>query len=119
MKTFSAFLAAIILRFCISAQQSNSSDSAASSKSGPASYVETKPRETGGKVEVPPEKKRPITIPKISTPPVIDGKIDEEIWKQAAVFKDFYQTGPGYNTPPSRPTEVYMVYDEKNLYVAF
>src|SRR5947207_1029908 len=113
MKIFIAFLAVIILSFCISAQQSNSSDSAASSKSSPASSVATKSRETGGKVEVPPEKKSPITIPKISTPPVIDGKIDEEVWQRAAVFKDFYQTGPGYNTPPSRPTEVYMVYDEK------
>src|SRR5207248_3943595 len=119
MKIFSAILAVILLTISISAQQSSSSDTAASSKSTGTSSVETKTREEGGKVETPPEKKRPIVIPKISTPPVIDGKIDEEIWQRAAVFKDFYQTGPGYNTAPSRPTEVYMVYDEKNLYVAF
>jgi hypothetical protein len=52
-------------------------------------------------------------------PPVIDGKIDEEIWKNAAIFKDFYQTYPGDNIAPSKPTEVYMVYDEKHLYIAF
>ena len=72
-----------------------------------------------GKVEVPPEKARPVSIPMADTAPVIDGRLDEEIWKHAAVFKDFYQTGPGYNTDPSKPTEVYMVYDERNLYVAF
>jgi len=74
---------------------------------------------TGGKVEVPAEKKRPVKIPKIEVAPVIDGKPDEEIWKQAAVFKDFYQTNPGYNTAPSKPTEVYVVYDERHLYIAF
>ncbi|MBK7707485.1 MAG: carbohydrate binding family 9 domain-containing protein [Acidobacteria bacterium] len=73
----------------------------------------------GSKVEVPAEKRGSIKIPFIETGPSIDGKPDEEIWKQAAVFKDFYQTNPGYNTAPSKPTEVYMVYDEKNLYIAF
>jgi len=72
-----------------------------------------------GKVVVPAEKAVPIVIPKMSIPLVIDGKIDEDIWKEAAVFKDFIQTGPGDNVPPSKPTEVYMMYDEKNLYIAF
>lgn len=72
-----------------------------------------------GNVPVPPEKSRPINIPKVSSALIIDGKVDEEIWKEAAVFKDFYQTGPGDNVAPSRPTEVYMIYDEKHLYIAF
>jgi hypothetical protein len=70
-------------------------------------------------VIIPPEKARPIKIPKIETPPTIDGKPDEEIWKQAAVFKDFYQTSPGDNTEASKPTEVMVMYDEKNFYIAF
>lgn len=72
-----------------------------------------------GNVPVPPEKARPINIPKVASTLVIDGKVDEDIWKEAAVFKDFYQTGPGDNVAPSRPTEVYMIYDEKYLYIAF
>ena len=68
---------------------------------------------------VPPEKAVPIPIPKVAIPVTIDGRIDEEIWKTAAVFKDFYQTYPGDNTEPSKPTEVYVVYDEKHLYIAF
>ena len=72
-----------------------------------------------GNVPVPPEKARAITIPKIGAGLTIDGKIDEEAWLNAAVFKDFIQTGPGDNVPPSKPTEVYMMYDEKHLYVAF
>jgi len=50
---------------------------------------------------------------------VIDGKLDDEIWKKAAVLKDFYQTQPGDNIAPSKPTEVLIGYDPKFLYIAF
>lgn len=71
------------------------------------------------KVVVPPEKASPIVIPKIDKPPVIDGKLDDEVWKQGVVLKDFYQRSPGDNIAPSRPTEVIIAYDPKNLYFAF
>lgn len=74
---------------------------------------------SGGKVILPPEKTAPVRIPLFTAPPVIDGKLDDEAWKQAAVFKDFYQTAPGDNIAPSKPTIAYVGYDEKNLYIAF
>src|SRR6267142_2564908 len=52
-------------------------------------------------VEMPREKEQPVRIPRIDKPPVIDGKLDDEVWKQAAVLKDFYQTNPGDNSAPS------------------
>lgn len=70
-------------------------------------------------VVIPPEKAKPITVPKLFSGITIDGRVVEEDWKTAAVFKDFYQTFPGDNTSPSRPTEVYLMYDEKHLYIAF
>lgn len=73
----------------------------------------------GQKPEVSPEKANPVKIPKIEIPPIIDGKLDEEIWKTAAVLKDFYQTSPGNNIPPSKQTEAYAMYDEKNFYIGF
>jgi len=85
----------------------------------PAVSASTGSKDRNGKVIVPPEKLRPIVIPKLGAAIVIDGKPDEDAWKSAAVFKDFYQTAPGNNTPPSKPTEVLMLYDEHNLYVAF
>src|SRR4051812_46155678 len=63
--------------------------------------------------------RKPVIIPKIDTAPVIDGKPDDEIWKQAAVFKDFRRVFADDNIVPSKPTEAYVAYDEKNLYVAF
>lgn len=71
------------------------------------------------KFNVASEKLKPIKIPKIEAPIVIDGKPNEEIWKKSFVFKDFYQIAPGDNIEASKPTEVYVVYDEKNLYIAF
>jgi len=68
---------------------------------------------------VPPEKSKPVVIPKFDKPPVIDGKLDEEVWQKAVVLKDFYQIQPGDNTPPSKPTEVLLGFDPKFLYIAF
>src|SRR5215208_6060115 len=70
-------------------------------------------------IALPPEKARPVVIPRFDKSPTIDGKLDDEIWKTAVVFKDFYQTNPGDNIAPSKPTEVMMGFDSKFLYMAF
>jgi Domain of unknown function (DUF5916)/Carbohydrate family 9 binding domain-like len=72
-----------------------------------------------GSVVIPPEKAKPITVPRFEKPPVIDGKLDDAVWQSAAVLKDFYQIQPGDNLPPSKPTEVLIGYDPKFLYIAF
>ncbi len=64
-------------------------------------------------------KEGPVHIPRLETPPVIDGVLDDAIWQNAAVFGDFLQTQPGDNVAPTHPTEFMMGYDSKNLYVAF
>ena len=70
-------------------------------------------------VALPLEKTQPVRMPRFDKPPVIDGKLDDEIWKQAVVLKDFYQVQPGDNIAPSKPTEVMLGYDPKFLYIAF
>src|SRR6266576_3730693 len=70
-------------------------------------------------IVLPPEKAQPVRMPRFDKPPVIDGKLDDEIWKQAKVLKDFYQVQPGDNIAPSKPTEVMLGYDSKFIYVAF
>ena len=68
---------------------------------------------------LPTEKTRPAAIPRFESAPTIDGKLDDNIWTSAAVFKDFYQTQPGDNIAPSKPTEVFVGYDSKFLYLGF
>ena len=70
------------------------------------------------KVEVPPEKQKPIVIPRLDKPPVIDGHLNEDEWREAVVLKNFYQTNPGDNTEPTKPTVVYLGYDSKFFYLA-
>src|SRR3989440_6459110 len=70
-------------------------------------------------VIIPPEKAKPIQVPRFDAPPVIDGKLDDAVWKKAAVFKDFYQTNPGDNVAPTAPTEMMMGYDARTLYLGF
>jgi hypothetical protein len=66
-----------------------------------------------------PEKANPVSVKRFETAPVIDGKLDEEVWKQAAVFKNFIQNRPGDLIAPSKQTEAMIGYDAKFLYVAF
>src|SRR3954447_3850825 len=106
MKYVLSFLALSILTLSAAGQQAASAGAGSTSMSGASGGGTSAPR--SGKVELPPEKARPMRVPLTTAAPVIDGRLDEEVWKQAAVFKDFYQTGPGYNTQPSKPTEVYM-----------
>ena len=60
-----------------------------------------------------------VTVPKFASSPIIDGKLGDDIWKQAAILKDLIQTQPGDNIRASKPTEVFLGYDERNFYVAF
>lgn len=118
MKLFRLVIVSAI--FCVAAFSQESSVAAVTTfatPAAPASASLEKPKSS--KVELPPEKRAAISIVKASVKPVIDGKVDEEVWNLAPVFKDFYQTYPGDNTAPSKPTEVRILYDEKNLYVAF
>src|SRR5262252_8846076 len=78
-----------------------------------------KPAAPSSKTSLPPEKSAPVHMPRFEKPPVIDGKLDDEVWKNAAVLGDFIQVQPGDNIAPSKRTEVLLGYDAKFLYIAF
>src|SRR5229473_1637575 len=81
------------------------------------SKAAARPAKSG--IVLPPEKAQPVRLPVFEKPPVIDGKLDDDVWKQAVVLKDFYQVQPGDNIAPSKPTEVMLGRDAKFLYIAF
>ena len=70
-------------------------------------------------VTLPPEKANPVRLARFEKPPVVDGKLDDEVWKRAVVLKDFYQTNPGDNIAPSKQTEALVGFDAKFLYLGF
>ena len=46
----------------------------------------------------------------------IDGVLDEEGWKGAPVATDFIEWRPNAGNPESNKTEVYILYDNSNIY---
>lgn len=50
--------------------------------------------------------------------PVIDGRVEDEEWRAAPVFRDFVQSFPRLGEAPSQRTEARVLYDAHNLYVS-
>ncbi len=53
-----------------------------------------------------------------TAPPVIDGRLNDQCWKNGSWTGNFYQWMPNENDKPSYPTEFNIQYDDKNLYIA-
>lgn len=54
-----------------------------------------------------------------NNPPVIDGKLEDEVWKNAPSVSNFKTFTPDFGKDLSEKTIVYMAYDEENLYFAY
>src|SRR5438105_221404 len=52
-----------------------------------------------------------------SRQPVIDGKDDDEVWRDATRISDFQEWRPSEGGPPKLPTTAKVAYDAANLYV--
>lgn len=65
--------------------------------------------------------KRSYTTNSIGTAeaPKIDGVIDETSWDLVEWTSDYVQNQPDNGKPPTEQTKMKIVYDDKNLYVAF
>ncbi|MFA9454010.1 MAG: carbohydrate binding family 9 domain-containing protein, partial [Candidatus Aminicenantaceae bacterium] len=52
-----------------------------------------------------------------TTPPKIDGVLDDAFWTEAAVLNTFTQYEPREGAEPSEKTIAYIGYDRNNLYI--
>ncbi|MFN8571292.1 MAG: DUF5916 domain-containing protein [Gemmatimonadaceae bacterium] len=55
---------------------------------------------------------------RVTTSPVIDGRLDDDAWKDAKPFAGFVQREPAEGQPVSERTEVRILMDNEALYVA-
>ena len=53
-----------------------------------------------------------------STPPNIDGLLDDPVWHQAPAIADFFQRDPVEGAPPTEQTQVRILFDDHYLYFA-
>ena len=49
--------------------------------------------------------------------PVIDGRVDEDVWKQVEPYSNFTQQDPDEGAPATEKTEVRVLLDKKTLYI--
>src|SRR5512143_2559442 len=61
----------------------------------------------------------PATRISVSEAPDIDGDISDPVWQKAPALDEFYQLEPREGAPASERTVVHVLYDDKNIYIAF
>ena len=59
-----------------------------------------------------------VRATRITTPMVIDGRLDEPVYEQVRAITEFEQQAPKEGAPVSERTEAWVFFDDKNLYVA-
>lgn len=60
-----------------------------------------------------------VAVHPTSHPPVIDGKLDDAVWREFAPVTEFWKMRPVHDQVASESTEVWFAEDDQNLYVAF
>ena len=58
-----------------------------------------------------------VHMVRTTTPPVIDGKLDDPAWATAALVDNLHQTSPIEYAVPEERSEIYLLYDDETLYV--
>jgi hypothetical protein len=54
---------------------------------------------------------------RLSEPLVLDGRLDEAVYSEHAPFGGFVQVAPDVGALSSEPTDVWILYDDENMYV--
>ena len=60
-----------------------------------------------------------VTAVRTDTPPIVDGRLDDAVWRRAARITDFIQRQPVDGAPATEDTDVYVAYDSANIYLGF
>ena len=64
------------------------------------------------------EDRKLLNAVRVSSPPVIDGTMQDPVWEKANVASRFYQYEPHNDRPASQETEVRVLYDNNAVYIA-
>ncbi len=63
-------------------------------------------------------KDKTIGAVRLSSAPVIDGRLDDAVWQSVPADDRFTQIQPSEGKPPSEHTDFRVAYDDQNLYIA-
>ena len=59
-----------------------------------------------------------ISATRVSRPPIIDGRLDDPVWRAAAIASGFTQSDPDEGEPATEKTTFQVAYDDNALYIA-
>ena len=63
---------------------------------------------------------RPIVRPpRLERRPVIDGRLDDDVWREAAHITNLVQRRPLDGAPATEASDIYLAYDNTNIYIGF
>ena len=65
-----------------------------------------------------PRDRSTIRAIKLTAPLRVDGRLDEEVYTRERSFGSFLQVVPHYGEEQTERTEVWVMYDDRNIYVA-
>ena len=72
---------------------------------------------SGGFAVMPPSDYYRVAPVRVENGPQIDGRLDDEVWLQAAVIDEFVQQEPAEGEPATEQTVVRLLYDAEALYL--
>ena len=67
--------------------------------------------------DLPPSERYRVEPVRVEQGPTLDGRLDEEVWLEAAVIDDFVQQEPAEGDPATERTVVRLLYDAEVLYI--
>jgi hypothetical protein len=62
---------------------------------------------------------QPVEVSKTAVPPVLDGRLDDDIWQRLPRYTDFVSYTPDFGSPVPFATAAMITYDSENIYVGF
>jgi len=60
----------------------------------------------------------PVVATRLSSPPTIDGKLDDAAWQSVPLLRELVQEFPDQGGPPSERSEIRLGYDDRAIYLA-
>ena len=60
-----------------------------------------------------------VRPPRLERRPVIDGRLDDDVWREAAHITNLVQRRPLDGAPATEASDIYLTYDNTNIYIGF
>jgi hypothetical protein len=76
------------------------------------------PGAQGARATLVPASSKIVTATRLVQPLDLDGRLDDEVYRQTAPTTGFVQQEPREGEEPTEKTEVWVLFDDRNLYVA-